>query len=81
MNGVSRRPLAEALAHGPALRESPRDYLGDTPLCRYALSTAGNSMTTALRGPLRNHFCKKRGVPSRTEGERILEILRKPQMP
>ena len=35
----------------------------------------------ALRGPLRNHFWKKRGVPSRTEGERILEVLWKPQMP
>ena len=34
----------------------------------------------ALRGPLRNHF-RKRGVPSRTGGQRILEMLWKPQMP
>ena len=34
----------------------------------------------ALRGPLRNHFWKK-GVPSRTGVERILEMLWKPQMP
>ena len=27
---------------------------------KFSLSTAGNSMTTALRGPLRNHFWKKR---------------------
>ena len=27
---------------------------------KYPPSTAGNSMTTALRGPLRNHFWKKR---------------------
>ena len=33
-----------------------------------ALSTAGNSMTTALRGPLRNHFWKKEAPPSRTGG-------------
>ena len=34
----------------------------------------------ALRGPLRNQFWK-RGVPSRTGRERILEPLWKPQMP
>ena len=44
------------------------------------LSTAGNSMTSSER-PSPEPILKKRGVPSRTGGERILETLWKPQMP
>ena len=40
------------------------------PKIRNALSTAGNSMTSF-----------ERGVPSRTEGEKILEMLWRLQMP
>ena len=47
---------------------------------RNALTTAGNSMTSSER-PLQNHFWKKRRDPSRIEGERILEMLWRPQVP
>ena len=51
-----------------------RAFLGNTP------STAGNSMTGSER-PSPEPILKKRGVPSRTGGERILEMLWKSQMP
>ena len=49
-------------------------------LFRNTLSTAGNSMTSSER-PSPEPLLKKRGVPSRTAGEIILEMLWKPQMP
>ena len=47
---------------------------------RNALSTAGNSMSSSER-PSPEPILKKRGVPSCTGAERILEALWKPQMP
>ena len=47
---------------------------------RNTLSAAGNSMTSSERPSLEPPL-KKRGVLSRTEGERILEMLWKPRMP
>ena len=45
-----------------------------TKTLRSAPSTAGNSMTGSER-PSPEPLLKKRGVPSRTGGERILEML------
>ena len=42
---------------------------------RNALSTAGNSMTSSERPSPAGADSGKRGVPSRTEGERNLEML------
>ena len=73
------------------LAGTARKVAKSTRLCSYTPwpsnprntpSTAGNSMTGSERPspePLLKK--KKRGVPSRTGGERILETLRKPQMP
>ena len=49
-------------------------------LWRNTLSTAGNSMTSSER-PSPEPLLKERGVPIRIEGERILEMLWRPQMP
>ena len=35
------------------------------------LNTAGSSMTSSGRPSPENHFSERRGVPSRTEGERV----------
>ena len=49
-------------------------------ISRNSLSTAGVAMTSSKR-PSPQPLLKKRGIPSRTEGERILEILWKFQKP
>ena len=49
-------------------------------MIRNTPNTAKNSMTGSGR-PSPEPLLKKRGVPSRTGGERILEMLWKPQMP
>ena len=57
----------------------PRRFL-EGPFFRNTPSTAGNSMTGS-REALSGTTSEKRGVPSRTGGEIILEMLWKPQMP
>ena len=59
---------------------SSKDKLPFMILIRNAPSTAGNSMTGSDR-PSPEPLLKKRGVPNRTGGERILEMRGKPQMP